>query len=818
MIFSKKNNTHINTFFINFLLALFSFLLILNSAVAQNKKLGETAAELKRKQVKKSGSQVLINKLPIDAQGRLEQMPVTPAIENFKITDITVTGLSDIDPQTVFTYLPIKVNDEISEDKIQQAIQSLYSTGLFEDVSVSRNGTVLLVNVKERKVLGKLSITGTYEFNEDQLKESLRAVGLFEGKTYDPVLMSKAEQELKNQYLSRGFYSTKVVQEIAALDKKRIAVNLKVSEGQIAKIKSIKFFGNKLVSTSTLRGLMDSTDSTFISKNDRYSAQRLEADIERIAKYYLDNGFLDSQIDTAQVTISDDLNDIYISIGINEGEVYTLRSVELSNPLNSLTVEDFNKVNNLKVGSIYSQAEIDKVSNKLREILTRQGFVFPQINVEKIKSTTPNEKTVLLSFNLEENQRVTVNKITITGNTRTSDEVIRREFRLKEGDLFNSDSLANSRRQIERTDFFTDVQVYPQKVPGMPDKMDVIAKVVEKRTGSLNFGITSSNLHSIGFNASIKQNNWGGSGKQVGLSFNTAKSARALTATYYDPYFTDWGLGLGFNAFQQTDDSSSLSTGKYRNTSKGAGVRLNYNISDDVSIGAGLRGSVDSYTLYSDSPKVYKEQAAVYGYKPKDLVAHFSVDADFRDSPIYPMKGFYGRLYGEQTISKSDFQYKRLFLTMQGYLPITESVAIFLNTDIGKAYPSKNLPLPFSKYLYVGGTGSVRGYTYGTLGPYDITTDRYTGGDRSFNANLEILFPFPGATRSKEARLALFADTGMTWASGEKTNERKLRSSWGAALSWNSPIGPLRFSYAFPISKKPGDKLERFQFQIGTTF
>ena len=736
----------------------------------------------------------------------------------FAINDIVIKGLSDIEPQTVFTYLPIKIGEQVNQDKIKSAIQSLYATGLFEDVAISRSEDDLVITVIERKVLGELEITGTYEFDANVLKESLRSVGLFEGKTYDPVLMSRAEQELKNQYLARGFYSTKVSQEITPIDDKRIKINLKVDEGQIAKIRSIKILGNKQVSTSTILGLMDSTDSAFLSSNDLYSSQRLQADIERINQYYLDKGFLDFLLESAQVTISDDLNGIYISIGIKEGDIYRIRDIELANPSNNLTNDDFQKYNEIKIGNVYSDTEIEKVSKKLREHLTQKGFVSPRIDVEKIKSTSIDEKTVLLRFVINEQRRVTINRIAIEGNTRTSDEVIRREFRLQEGDLFNSDLLNNTRRQIERLGFFSDVQLYPQSVTGEPDKMDVIAKVKEKRTGSFVFGVTSSSVEKIGFNASISQRNWGGSGKQVSLAFNTSQLSRSINANYFDPYFTDGGLGFGMNAFQRYNDSSKLKTGRYKNLTQGGGFRFSFPINYDNIFGFGIQGSVNDFTLFSDSPKLYLDQAQTFGNKPSDIYTFLSYTIDLLDSSIYPTKGFYGRTYVENTISSSDFQYHREFITLQGYIPLNETVSMLLNTDLGKATSTKGLPLPYSKYLYTGGIGSVRGYRYGTIGPYDSTTDRYTGGDRSFNANFELLFPFPGKSRSKELRLALFADTGTSWAENEKTSDRKLRSSWGGALSWTSPVGPLRFSYAFPVNRKPGDQIQKFQFHIGTTF
>lgn len=800
-------------------------LLISNLVFAQNKQLQKSAATLK-KQTSTSPlkpSEVITNKAIID------NIPVEPigrpllgneaVASDFIVKDIVVEGLTDIEPQTVFTYLPIKAGDVINQEKIQQSVKSLFATGLFDDVAISRKNDVLVVNVVERKVLGKLNIEGVYEFPVDSLRESLRGVGLFEGKTYDPVLLARAEQELKNQYISKGFYSTKITQVQTPIDSKRVEVTLKVAEGQVARIRGIKIFGNKQVSTSTILGLMDSTDRAyFFSSKDKFSSQRLEADMERIRRYFLNNGYIDFQMDSAQVSVSEDLNDIYISLGLQEGDQYTVRGVELGNPSDAINEETFNGFNSIKVGEVFSQKKAEQLAGKVARHLSTQGFAFPDVEFQKIKNTNIAEKNVLLRYMVAENRRMTINKITITGNTRTSDEVIRREFRIKEGDLFNSLQIEQSRRRIEKLGHFSDVQVTPQKVAGSADQMDVVAKIVEKRTGQVSFGVTSSNVDKVGFNAKIQQNNWGGTGKEVALSFNTTKSARAVNASYYDPYFTDWGLGLGANIYQTLDDSSSLSTGKYKNLSKGAGVRVNYPLTDDSAIGLGVRASVNEYTLFNDSPTLYKEQAEVFGSKPKDFVWTFSYAIDLRDSYIYPMSGFYAKLYTENTLNSSDFKYHREFLTLQGYIPVTENIAVLLNTDISKATSIKGRPLPYSKFLYMGGIGSVRGYEYGSLGPYDSATGRYSGGDRAINANIEILFPFPGQARSREARLALFADTGMAWGVGESLSDRKFKSSWGGALSWTSPIGPLRFSYAFPINKQPRDRTEQFQFQIGTTF
>jgi len=740
----------------------------------------------------------------------------TPSFRPFTVKDIRVEGVQRTEPGTVFSYLPVKVGEVLTEEKAQQALRALFATGFFKDVRLEVENDVLVVQVEERPAIAQVDFAGVSDFQPDVLKRVLRDLGLAEGRIFDRSALDSAEQELKRQYLSRGKYAAQVQTTVTPLERNRVAISFAVTEGEVALIQSINIVGASAFPEKELLDLFVLRTPgwlTWYTKHDQYSRQRLAADLETLRSYYLDQGYLDFNVESTQVSITPDRKDIYITINVVEGERYTVSEVQLAGQL-LVPREELEKLLRIKPGDVFSRQRLTESTKAISDRLGNDGYAFANANA--VPQMDKAKRTVAFTILVDPGRRVYVRRINVVGNTKTRDEVVRRELRQIEGAYYDASKIQLSRRRIDRTQFFSDVGVETAPVEGSPDQVDVTYTVEERPTGALMVGVGFSSVDRLIVSASITQPNVFGSGKFLSLEVNSGTVNKVYALSYVDPFYTVDGVSRGFDLYKRSVDASTLTIGAYKTDTVGAGIKFSYPVSerDTVSFGASME-DVNLQT-FANSAFVYKDFVAKFGndYRYGSLTAAWTRDT--RNSLILTTDGKLTRLSGE--VAGGDLEYYRMGFNQQFYWPLSRTFTLFLNGDLGYASGMGGKPLPFFKHYYAGGPGTVRGYDDFSLGPRDAEGNSL-GGTRRVNGNVELLFPMPGAAQDKSLRLSAFVDAGQVYADGEKLDLSELRYSTGLALSWSSPLGPLRLSFAHPINERKGfDRVQRLQFKFGTTF
>ena len=747
------------------------------------------------------------------------ERPGDKVVAPFKVTDIRVEGLQRTEAGTVFSYLPVRVGDTFSEEKAAAAIKALFATGFFKDVRIEHENGVLVVFVQERQAIAAIEFEGVKEFDKEQLKKGLKEIGLAESRIFDRALLDKAEQELKRQYLARGLYGVKVTTTVTPLERNRASINFSVEEGEVARIRKINIVGNQAFSEKELLAEINLRTPgwfTWYSKSDQYSKQKLSADLESLRSFYQNRGYLDFNIESTQVQITPDKQDIYITISLLEGEKYTVSSVKLAGEM--LVPEDeLRKLVKIFPGEMFSRDRLNETTKAISDRLGNEGYAFANVNAAP--EVNKDKREVAFTIYLDPGRRVYVRRINISGNTSTRDEVIRREVRQMESAWYDAERIAKSRTRIDRLNFFEEVGVDSAPVAGTTDQVDVNFNVKEKPTGNLQLGAGFSSSEKLVLSTAISKSNLFGTGKALSAQVNTGKINKTYSLSFTDPYATADGVSQGFDLYKRNVDPTSLSVGNYSTSSVGGGLRWGLPISEDDYVSFGL--AVDRTTITVDpelSPQSYIDFVNQYGSTTRTLMATLGWAKDGRDSVIYPTKGTYQRAYGEVGLPGGNLRYYRATYQHQRFFPLSRSLTLMLNGEVGLADGLNGQELPFFKNFYVGGIGSLRGFEQSSLGPRDARTDGALGGNRKFNGSAELLFPFPGSGKDKSLRLSTFLDVGQVWQTGEPVRFGDLRSSLGVALAWSSPIGPLKFSLAQPLKKEPEDRLQRFQFQLGTIF
>lgn len=740
------------------------------------------------------------------------------AFEPFVIKDIRVEGIQRTEAGTVFSYLPVKVGDTMTEEKSAQAVKTLFATGFFKDVRLEIEGEVLVVLLEERPAIAALDFVGVKAFDKEALRKGLREVGLAESRIFDRSMVERAEQELKRQYLSQGNYAVQIVTTVTPLERNRVGINFNVDEGEIAKIKQINIVGASAFKESELLDLFVLRTPgwiTWYTKNDQYSKQKLSGDLENLRSHYLNRGYLEFAIDSTQVSISPDKRDIYITINVTEGEKYAVSSVKLAGEW-MLPEGEVRKLVTVKPGETYSRERMTETTKAIGERLGNEGYAFANVNAAP--ELDKEKRQVAFTVFVDPGRRVYVRRINVTGNTRTRDEVIRREMRQMEAAWYDGDKINKSRSRVDRLGYFDEVTVETPPVPGVSDQVDVNVNVKEKPTGNIMVGAGFSSSEKFTMSGSIQQQNLFGSGKHVGIGLNTSKYAKTYSFSYTDPYHTIDGISQGFDIYHRNYDTASSTIGYFGSRSTGGGVRYSFPISEDNSISFGL--SVDATTLRVNetSPIRYQDYVTRFGDSFSTLLATAGWAQDSLDSRIYPTKGRVSRVFGELALPGPKLQYYKANFQHQEYIPVGRSYTLMLNGEFGIAGGYRGDELPFFKNFYAGGIGSVRGYEPNSLGPIASTTDdSRLGGTRRLVGNAEFLLPVPGMGQDKSMRLGAFFDAGRVWGV-DGVGDDGLRYSTGVSLIWSSPMGPLKFSLAQPLNKQSGDKLQRLQFQMGTTF
>lgn len=746
------------------------------------------------------------------------------AVDAFTLRDIRVEGLQRVEPGTVFASLPFRIGDRYDDDKGSSAIRALFGLGLFSDVRLQVNGDVLVVIVEERPNVAGVSFSGIKEFSDDVLKNVLRDIGLTEGRPFDKALADRAEQELKRQYINRSYYGAEVVTTVTPTERNRVNLNFSVTEGEIARIKEIRIVGNQAYSESTLRGLFDLDTGNWLSwytKSDRYSRAKLNADIEKLRSYYLTRGFIDFRVDSTQVAISPDKQDMSVTISVTEGDRYVVSSVGLQGDYLGREAE-FKTLVTLKPGEAYNVEDVNDTVKAFTEYFGAFGYAFAQ--VEASPDIDRATKRVAFTLRAAPQRRVYVRRISVEGNNRTRDEVIRREFRQFESSWYDADRIRLSRDRVDRLGFFTEVNLQTEPVPGSPDQVDLVVNVTEKPTGNLTLGAGYSQEEKLSIIAGITQENVFGSGNYLGLNINTSKFNRQLVLSTTNPYFTPDGVSRSFDAYYRTRRPyQNQIEGDYRLITKGLAVRFGVPFTelDTVFFGAGVEQTTIEPGAFL--PQAYQDYSNTFGATSNTLPLTLGWTRDSRDSALVPTRGRLQRVNAEVSLS-GDARYIKTNYQFQQYIPLSHQYTLAFNTELGYGKGLNGRPYPLFKNFFGGGLGSVRGFEGGTLGPTSPVLNTTTGsvinigGNRSIALNTEFIMPFPGAGNDRSLRMFGFFDIGNIYGENERMDFASLRSSVGIGVSWLSPIGPLRVAFANPVRKFDGDRIQRFQFQIGTSF
>jgi outer membrane protein insertion porin family len=760
------------------------------------------------------------------------------AMENFVVKDIRVEGIQRTEAGTVFSYLPVKVGDLFDADKSGQAMRALYATGFFKDIELERDGNVLVVAVQERPAIDQIDIHGSKEFTKEQITDGLKQAGLSTGKIFDQSMLDRATQEIKRLYYSHAFYSVVINTTVTPLARNRVSINFDIQEGKAAKIEQVNFVGNNAFSEKKLRAAIVLGTPNWLSwysKNDQYSSEKLAADLETLRAYYLNRGYLEFNIDSSQVSISPDKQNIYVNINMTEGPIYKVTDVKLGGEL-LVPEAELRKLIDIQPGDVFSRQKITDASKKIGDRLGNDGYAFANVNA--VPEIDKDKHTVAFTFMVDPGHRVYVNHINFTGNKITRDEVARREFRQLEGSWYDAALIQRSRERLQRLGYFSDVNVETPAVPDTNDQVDVNVSVTELPTGSIMAGVGFASQEGLILSGSISQNNVFGSGNALSLNVSTGLFSQVYSLSYTNPYSTADGLSSGYDLYRNVTDTTQLYTlAPYYQAVNGVGGRLAIPLNEKDTLSLGVAFEFGSINVTQQSPLQYTQFVAQDGNNYTNVKLNLGWAHDTRDSLIYPTSGMLERLYGEIGTPLGSLNYYKINYQQQWFAPLSKTFTLMLNgqAGIGGGYNGQNLP--FFDNFYAGGVDSVRGYDISTLGPkyLDPIYGGYvaTGGDERFLGSAELMFPMPGMEDKHTVRLSTFVDAGTVFGpagsgpvggpnyilgGGNSLSAEPFRFSTGVALNWISPMGPLKFSLAQPLNPQPYDQIAKFQFTMGQVF
>ena len=762
----------------------------------------------------------------------------------FTIRDIRVEGLKVIDATSVFGYMPIKIGDKFTDTKGEQIIKKLYSTGYFDDINVETSGQNVLVSVKERPVIGNLDIIGGKLISNKELKKSFSNFGFAPSKVYNPALLNKLIYGLKEEYKSKGKNNVDISHTITALERNRINIEINIREGKTTRIKSIDFDGNKKFSSRRLRGKMSLSKKsviTWLTKNDLFSINKLSDDQKSITHYYKNKGYIDFKIKDLNVkNIEDNNYRIGINFDLYEGVRYKLGDISIVGDLKDVPLVDIENIIKKKRSLFFMKSKwfnnsefLNLVSN-IKDKLGEYGYSRSEVETEFNKDDTSNIVNIVL--NIIPNEKIYVNQINIVGNNKTRDEVIRREFRQLESSLYNKKKIDRSKDRIETLGFFEDVTIKEIPIEGENNSVNLEADVKELTTGSIEANVGYAQDDGVVFSGGFSQDNLFGTGKSLSFRAVTGGSTKNVSLSFTDPYFTKDNISLGYDLFWRSYDPNKIDTSAYKMKVLGSNLHLGVPISEFDRINFTLGVQRTNLTLYDRSPIYYRNFVSEYGDKFTVYTGSIGWGRNTTDSYIWPTRGYIINAGLNFDLPGSKYLYYGLSHNQTWFFPLTNKFTLMLDGSLGFLYSyGKTKEVPFFQNYFGGGIGSVRGYYANSLGAkindWYGSVD-YLGGTKVSRLTAELLFPVPGFKDNKRTRLSLFADVGSVWDDKKynytdfieyegfhsSTFGNELRYSVGFSFTWISPLGPLKFSYGFPLKKKKGDRLQRFQFQVGTVF
>ncbi len=740
---------------------------------------------------------------------------VASAFTGFVVKDVRLDGLQRISAGTVFSYLPVKVGDTIDSELAVQAIHALYQTGFFKDVRLEREDNVLVIFLAERPAIAKITFAGNDKIPTKQLEEALKQIGLAEGRVFDQSMLDNLELELKRQYNSFGKHNAAIKTAVTPLERNRVDISIKIAEGDEAKIYDLNIVGNKDFSDYELKRHLELAGRGFFGGRESYNKQLLQADLEALKSFYLDRGYINFNIDSTQVSLTPDRQDVYITVNVTEGERFTIRDVKLTGDL-IVKPEEMKALLLLKRGNVFSRRDISESNKRISDKMAELGYAFANVNV--IPEIDNDSRTVGLTLFVDPGKRIYVRRINISGNNKTRDEVIRREFRQMEGDWISTTSIARSRTRLDRLGFFEQVAIETPPVPGVPDQVDVNLNVSERSTGSLSAGLGFSDLNGVIVNFAVAQDNFLGTGKRMSISIDNSQVNNNYVFSYRDPYYTLNGVSRQFDVYYKTVDATSANITNYASNTAGAKVQYQFPLGEANSIWLGFGYEGTGLVTVSTTATEITDFIAKYGSTYNMLKAEGGWSYDTRNRAIFATDGSLSRVSFESALPGGDLEFTKYSLQHSRYFPLWGEQALSLNLQYGQSVGSTRTPdVPPFEYFFVGGSYTVRGYQPGSLSLND-STGNPLGGVSQLVGNLEWILPNPFSENGNNTRLSVFYDTGYAFGADQSFSSDLLRASTGVALNWLTPVGALRFSWASPVNASSSDKLQSFQFTLGAPF
>lgn len=738
--------------------------------------------------------------------------------QGFIVKDIRLEGLQRISAGTVFNYLPIKVGERVDTQRTAEAIRALFRTGFFKNVSIERQGDVLIVKLKERPSIANITFKGNSEISTKDLLKALKQVNFAPGRVFNRAVFDQVKQELRRAYFDRGKYAVRIKTTVTPLPRNRVSIAFDISEGRVAKIRAINIVGNKAFSDDTLLGLFKLTTPTWFSwftKSDQYSKQKLAGDLERLRSFYLDHGYVNFNVNSTQVSITPDKRYVYITINITEGHRYRVSDIKLAGKLVVPPKKLFPLIKVYR-GEVFSRKAISQTTEAIGDYLGTLGYLFANVNA--IPEIDRKNHTVALTFYVDPGRLTYVRRINFKGNSKTRDAVLRREMRQQEGALIDTAAVKRSKDRLEKLGFFSNVTVQTPPVPGTTDEVDVDYSVTETPSGSLMLGAGYGQTQGFIVQTSIQQNNFLGTGNQFGAAFNNSSVNTEYSLSWFNPYWTIDGVSRGFNAYYRTTNALNANLSNYSTNEVGLGLNFGIPVSEFDTVNFGTMYRNTQFRVLTGASTQVQNFAQENGTSFNNYFLTTSWSHDTRNRFYFPDRGGLTRLSAEVTVPGSSLQYYKLTASHEHYFPITGKYTFGLGGEFGygNGYGhTKELPLIAN--FYSGGIRSVAGYKDNTIGPLD-SNGLPLGGDVKLEGRAQVIMPLPFAENVNSVRLSTFVDTGAVYGPNQSIDLALLRYSVGAAAVWLSPLGALTISLAAPLNKQPGDQTQVFQFTFGTSF
>jgi outer membrane protein insertion porin family len=748
----------------------------------------------------------------------------------FQAEDIRVDGLQRVSSGSVFDALSLQPGDRVTDAEISEATRALFETGFFDQVEVRADGNVLVIEVTERPAVSRIEIEGNQAIKTEDLLDSLRRAGIVEGDVLKRATLDQLEQAVQRQYTSRGRYDATVETEIVEQDRNRVGLKIAIFEGSVAEIKGIRIVGNEAFDDDTLLDEMALTEPglfTWFSGSDNYETEKLTADVEAIRSYYLDRGYVNADVAEPQVELSENLEDVFITITVDEGRQFQVGSVNVGGDI-PVDLSDVIAAMELKTGEIFSRRLVNEAVNTMSERLGDAGYARAQVRA--VPEVDEASQAVDVTLVVTPGPLVYVRRVEFRGNTDTSDVVLRREIPQLEASASSAADIEQGRINLQRLGFFSLVRVSTRPVPDQPDQMDVVYEVTEQASGSLSASVGFSQGEGVLLGAGISQKNFLGTGNSVTFSVQSSSSTNEFRFSFLDPYYTIDGVSRGIDLYFRETDFDEEGSADYTTDETGLGLSFGYPVSDNARIGTNV--AVQNVNLQtadrslSTFPDNIDQFLTAQGFDSSTRSADFvefttglSYSYDTLNKAFLPTEGTRHRVSIDVSVPGSDLEYFVTSYLGETYVPVLEAedVSFKLKTRLGygDGYGDSD-GLPFLKNFFGGGIRTVRGYQFNSLGPIDASSNEQTGGNVLVTGTAALQFPLPGVKETDQARLSLFSDVGQVYNDSVEIDD--LRYSAGLALAWMTPIGPLSFTYASALNSESTDETEGFQFSIGSTF